>query len=205
MTGFSRRRVGFGFHAFSLEGNDVSQLSDFRMRKLVHSTEEDSSPILRQRTTPTARRSHSFGEHMNKSLVLLALPAFLLAGCSSEPTTAEPVASAAPVVATASPSATLKPTPKPTKTATGEEQVKEIYLESLYKSEPGLRAAGAGDDLVSIGQGFCDMYDGGAKGSDINAFILKGAGWAYTVRQLVAVHGSAVGAFCPEHIDKMGL
>jgi hypothetical protein len=48
------------------------------------------------------------------------------------------------------------------------------------------------------------MYNGGATSSDVNAYILKGAGWAYTVPQLLAMHGSALGAFCPEHIDKLG-
>jgi hypothetical protein len=142
---------------------------------------------------------------MNKILVLLASAALLLAGCSSGPATAGPAASITTERATASPSATSAPTVTVTKAATRDEQIKEIYLENIYDSEPALRAAGDGDSLVSIGQSFCDMYDGGAKGSDINDFILKGAGWAYTVRQLVAVHGSAVGAYCPEHIDKMGL
>ena len=141
------------------------------------------------------------GGSMNKFWALLALPALLLTGCSSGPAVAEPSVS----VQQAAPSPSAKPTPTPTatKAATREDQIKELYLENIYDSEPALRAANDGESLVSIGQGFCDMYDGGAKGSDINDFILKGAGWAYTVRQLVSVHGSAVGAYCPEHIEKM--
>ncbi|MDP9999071.1 DUF732 domain-containing protein [Pseudarthrobacter sulfonivorans] len=144
---------------------------------------------------------------MNKSLALLALPALLLTGCASGPAAAEPAPSAAAVTPMASPSVTptRTPTPTVTKAATREEQVKKIYLEGIYEAEPALRAAGAGEDLMSIGQGFCDMYDGGAKGSDINNYILTAAGWAYTVNQLVAVHGSAVGAYCPEHVEKMGM
>ena len=128
-----------------------------------------------------------------------------MAGCSSQPPAAGPAATTPASLATtaATQSATPKPTPTVAKAATREEQIKEIYLEAIYKSEPALRAAGAGDDLVSIGQGFCDMYDGGAKGSDINNYILTAAGWAYTVKQLVAVHGAAVGAYCPKYIDRM--
>jgi hypothetical protein len=59
--------------------------------------------------------------------------------------------------------------------------------------------------MITIGQGFCKMYDGGAKGSDVNSYILSAAGVAYTVPQLVAMHGSAVGAFCPQYSDKVGL
>lgn len=138
---------------------------------------------------------------MNKSIALLALPALLLTGCGSGPATAEPATSPATTAAVESPT----PTPSAEPALSREEQVKEIYLESIYEANPGLRGAGAGDDLVSIGQGFCQMYDGGAMGSDINDYILTAAGWAYTVPQLTAVHGAAVGAYCPEHEDKMGL
>jgi hypothetical protein len=108
------------------------------------------------------------GGQLNKSLALLALPALLLTGCASGPAAAEPAPSAAAVTPMASPSVTptRTPTPTVTKAATREEQVKKIYLEGIYEAEPALRAAGAGEDLISIGQGFCDMYDGGAKGSD---------------------------------------
>lgn len=149
------------------------------------------------------------GDHMNRSLVLLAVPALLLTGCSSAAEGSQPSVSAA-AVTTQSATATASPTPKATATAsasasatTRDQQVNKIYLESLYKSDAALRSAD-GADLISIGKSFCDMYDGGAKGSDINNYILTAAGWAYTVKQLVAVHGSAVGAFCPEHIEKMG-
>lgn len=146
---------------------------------------------------------------MNKSLALLALPALLLTGCASGAPMAGPATGSAATTAAPSTITTPKPTPTPTPTPTTkkltrEEQVNEIYLDNVYKSEPALRAADAGEDLISIGQGFCKMYDGGAKGSDVNDFILTAAGWAYTVKQLVAVHGSAVGAFCPEHIEKIG-
>jgi hypothetical protein len=150
-----------------------------------------------------AHQTH--GGIMNKSLALLALPALLLTGCASGPSTTEAASAATVMPAAATQPATPKPTPTPTKTATREEQMKEIYLEGIYKSEPALRAAAAGADLVDVGQGFCKMYDGGAKGSDINKYILTAAGWAYTVNQLVAVHGAAVGVYCPKYIDKMGL
>ncbi|MBT2538678.1 DUF732 domain-containing protein [Arthrobacter sp. ISL-69] len=143
---------------------------------------------------------------MNKSLALLALSALVLTGCSAA--TSNPEAAPTATAGNVSPSAASKaPTAAAaaTKTPSREEQIKKIYLDGIYESEPALRSAGAGEDLVAIGQGFCDMYDGGAKGSDINNYILTAAGWAYTVKQLVAVHGAAVGAYCPEHIEKMGL
>lgn len=84
-----------------------------------------------------------------------------------------------------------------------EEQVTRVYLERIRTSQPAL-AATPDEDLVTIGQGFCTMYDGGAVGADINDYILKAAGVAYTVHQLVDVHGAAVGAYCPEHTDKIG-
>ena len=133
------------------------------------------------------------------------LAVLALSGCSgaaAESAAPSGSASAAPTTATATP----KPSPTVTatkKAATREEQVKEIYLDAIHKAHPALKSANADDDLVSIGQGFCKMYDGGAVGADINKFILTAAGWAYTVPQLVAVHGAAVGAYCPQHESKM--
>ncbi|GGH94701.1 DUF732 domain-containing protein [Arthrobacter liuii] len=140
---------------------------------------------------------------MNKALALLALPALLLTGCSAAQTAATPQTSTA---SAASPSVSATPAAAAvaaTKAPSREDQVKEIYLNAIYKSEPALRNTGVDNDLVDIGQGFCKMYDGGAMGSDINSFILKAGGVAYTVKQLVAVHGAAVGAYCPQHMDKM--
>lgn len=78
-----------------------------------------------------------------------------------------------------------------------------IYLEKIREAQPALEAT-PDEDLITIGEGFCKMYDGGAVGADINDYILTAAGVAYTVQQLVSMHGAAVGAFCPKHIDKMG-
>lgn len=97
------------------------------------------------------------------------------------------------------------PTPTPTPTATAassQDQVRAIYLDAVRKGQPALQSA-ADDDLVTIGQGFCKMYAGGAVGSDINNYILTAAGMAYTVPQLISMHGSAVGAFCPEYTSKV--
>lgn len=128
--------------------------------------------------------------------------AILLTGCASAASTAAPSASE-PIPSVSSAKASAAPVI--TKAAASrEDQVKAIYLASVRKDQPGLVSAeDAG--MITIGQGFCKMYEGGAKGSDVNAYILKAAGWAYTVPQLVSMHGSAVGAFCPDYIDKMGL
>jgi hypothetical protein len=87
--------------------------------------------------------------------------------------------------------------------ASREDQIRDIYLDNILDEQPGLEDV-PGEDLVTMGQGFCQMYDGGAVGADVNEYILTAAGVAFTVHELVAVHGAAVGAFCPEHLDKMG-
>jgi PBP1b-binding outer membrane lipoprotein LpoB len=135
---------------------------------------------------------------MKKILVPVTLAALVLAGCSSTAS----VSAQQKTTSTPSPS-TMSASPSPTPSATTAapsraEQIQEVFLESVRNAQPGLTSA-ADEDLVAIGKGFCEMYDGGAVGSDINNYILKAAGVAYTAQQLVAVHGAAVGAFCPEH------
>ena len=143
---------------------------------------------------------------MNKRIVVLTLSALLMTGCAAQGEGSAPSSSQAPASpsvssATASPVSAAVAT---TKAATRQDQVNAIYLKGVRGDQPGLNAA-ADADLISIGQDLCKMYDGGAKGSDVNHFILTAAGWAYTVPQLVSMHGAAVGAFCPQYIDKMGL
>lgn len=143
---------------------------------------------------------------MNKSLALLALSALLLTGCSvAAQSTASATGVATESTSPSSPASSASPTPAmATKQATRDEQITAIYLEGVRKDQAGLKAA-ADADPVTIGQGFCKMYDGGAKGSDINQYVLKAAaGVDYTVPLPVSIHGSAVGAFCPRYIDKMG-
>ncbi|WP_426979240.1 DUF732 domain-containing protein [Pseudarthrobacter sp. O4] len=148
------------------------------------------------------------GEQLKKTVVALSLSATLLTGCAAangstkaadaQPNPAKAATSPASVAATpaASPG-------KATANTTREDQVKAVYLESLRTSQPGLKAE-PDASLITIAQGFCKMYDGGATSAHVNSFILKGAGWAYTVPQLVAMHGAGVGAFCPQYIDKIG-
>ena len=127
--------------------------------------------------------------------------AILLTGCASGASTASPSA-IAPTPSTSS----AKPSVTPTATeaaASREDKIKALYLAGVRDGQPGLASAGD-DDMITIGQGFCKMYEGGATGSDVNNYILKAAGWAYTVPQLVSMHGAAVGAFCSQYIDEMG-
>ncbi|MFK0072695.1 DUF732 domain-containing protein [Arthrobacter woluwensis] len=136
---------------------------------------------------------------MNKKLFAAAPLLLVLVGCSA------PAVESAPTVTVAGPTVTVAAeSPSPAVTAKARaEQIDDIYLSTLRKEQPALKAAD-GADLISIGKGFCDFYDHGATGSDINSYILKAAGWGYTVPQLVAVHGAAVGAYCPKYISKMG-
>ena len=131
----------------------------------------------------------------NTFRISLAVAALMMAGCSAptaESSTPAPTTSAAP--ATSSPAAETK---------TREEQVDDTYVNTLQEDNPGLTVAQPAD-LISIGKGFCTMYDGGATSSDVNSYILTAAGLAYTVKELISMHGGAVGAYCPEHIDKLG-
>lgn len=58
--------------------------------------------------------------------------------------------------------------------------------------------------LITIGEGVCTFYDNGATSTDVNDFLLTAAGVTYTVAEFAAMHGAAVGAFCPEHLGKLG-
>lgn len=140
-----------------------------------------------------------------KKIIALLCCAAALTGCAAQAESSRPPSSqqvaAGPSVSstTASP---VSATAATTKAATREDQINAIYLKGVRNDQPALSAA-ADADLISIGKGLCKLYDGGAKGSDVNHYILTAAGWAYTVPQLVSMHGAAVGAFCPQYLDKM--
>jgi|GEM_PF-6778692 len=141
----------------------------------------------------------TIGGIVNKKLFAVAPLLIALAGCSTAG------AESVPTVTVAGPTVTVaaaEPSPAVTE-KNGAEQIDDVFLESLYKNQPALKYAD-GASLISVGKSFCDLYDHGATGSDINSFILKAAGVAYTVPQLVAVHGAAVGAYCPQYISKIG-
>jgi hypothetical protein len=150
---------------------------------------------------------------MQTPLVPIAMAALLLTGCGSG-TSSQTAAPATPGLTTTS----ATPSPEPTATSavdSQEDQVQDLYLDSIRDEQPALMEE-SDEDLVTMGQGFCDMYDGGAVGADIHDFILSvadadindfmllEAGAAFTVHELVAVHEAAVGAYCPQHTDKMG-
>ena len=78
-----------------------------------------------------------------------------------------------------------------------------VFIGQITKAHPGLQYEDA-EGMITIGKSFCTMYDNGATTSRINEFILGVAGVAYTMPQLVAMHGTGVGAFCPEHLSKLG-
>ncbi|WP_298590287.1 DUF732 domain-containing protein [uncultured Kocuria sp.] len=140
--------------------------------------------------------------------ILAAVAAVLvLSGCAAEQEQPATEASPTPTATTASlKSSTTKPAPKTTKAEPAlsrDEQIEQVFLGSVRDEYPELQFSEDGD-LVSVGEGLCQLYDGGAKTSDVNDFILTAAGVEYTLNELVAMHGAAVGAFCPEHIDKLG-
>ncbi|WP_168796592.1 DUF732 domain-containing protein [Arthrobacter echini] len=94
--------------------------------------------------------------------------------------------------------------PPPTVSSlTRDEQIEEVFLDQVRGAQPNLESR-EGDGMVIIAEAFCTGYDNGATSNEINDFILEAAGDAYTVMELVTIHGAAVGAFCPEHIDKLG-
>lgn len=143
---------------------------------------------------------------MKKTIALLCCAA-ALTGCAAQAESSGPPSSQQAPASPSFSSATASPvsaTVAATKAATREDQINAIYLKGIRSDQPALSTA-ADADLISIGKGLCKLYDGGAKGSDVNHYILTAAGWAYTVPQLESMHGAAVGAFCPQYIDKMGL
>lgn len=140
--------------------------------------------------------------------ILAAVAAVLvLSGCATEQDQPATEASPTPTATTASPkSSTTKPAPKTTKAEPAisrDDQIEQVYLGSVREEYPELQFS-EDDDLVAIGEGFCQFYDGGAKSSDVNDFILTATGVEYTLNELIVMHGAAVGAFCPEHMDKLG-
>lgn len=131
----------------------------------------------------------------NTFMISMALASLTLAGCTAPATVAvtpAPVPTTAPVTSAAT-----------VETKSRAEQIDDIYVDSLQEDHPGLTVAEPAD-LIDIGKGFCTMYDGGATSSDVNSYILTAAGIAYTVKELISMHGGAVGAYCPEHMDKLG-
>lgn len=138
---------------------------------------------------------------MKTPLVPLAMALLLLSGCGSG-------ASSQTATSTAPGATQTSATPTPGHTATTavdprERRIHDLYLDSIRDEQPALMDVPY-EDLVTMGQGFCDMYDGGAVGADVNDFILMAGGVGFTVQELEAVHGAAVGALCPEHTDKVG-
>ncbi|WP_160664085.1 DUF732 domain-containing protein [Pseudarthrobacter sp. ATCC 49987] len=143
---------------------------------------------------------------MKKTIALLGCAAVLMTGCAAQSADSAPSSSPAPASPSSSspPASPVSSTVASAKSFSRQDQINAIYLKGIRSDQPALGVA-ADADLISIGQGLCKLYEGGAKGTDVNHYILTAAGWAYTVPQLVSMHGAAVGAFCPQYIDKMGL
>ncbi len=125
----------------------------------------------------------------------MALAALTLSGCTApETVTVSPALASTTAPATTKPAIETKPM---------SEQIDDVYVSMLLEENPGLAVAEP-EDLIAIGKSFCTMYDGGATSSDVNSFILTAAGPGYTLKELVSMHGGAVGAYCQEHLDKLG-
>src|SRR5688572_25645468 len=118
-----------------------------------------------------------------KTLLPVAVTALMLAGCGSGPSHTPSSSTQVPVTTTAEPS----PPPSVAPADSRADQIKAIYLDNIRDEQPGLMDV-PGDDLVTMGRGFCSMYDGGAVGADINDYILEEGGVGFTVEELVAVH-----------------
>lgn len=83
-----------------------------------------------------------------------------------------------------------------------DEQVEEVFLSQVRESHPNLEYT-EGDSMIEIAKSFCVMFDNGAESSEINDFILIGAGVAYSLTELLSIYGAGVAAFCPEHVEKI--
>lgn len=110
------------------------------------------------------------------------------------------------VTSSAAPSSSAAPTAEApagiTESPEGVDMDEVAFIRGLRNSEENFDPADD-DALMNIGRSFCEMYDNGATSEDINSLILTVMGPKYTLRQLTAVHGYGVGAFCQEHIGKL--
>lgn len=135
---------------------------------------------------------------MRQSLTAIAAltAAVVLSSCSTSEDT--PAAAASPdpvktVTVTATPESS--PTPQPT-------SMEEVYLAKLRETHASLITA-PDDSLLGIGEGVCDIYDLGNTSDDVNNFLAISAGVAYTLREFASMHGAAVAALCPEHLETL--
>lgn len=163
-----------------------------------------------------------------KRTALAIAAALLLTGCAAEATEPQaqeslsatpspsPSRSATSAKPAPTPKPTKKPSPKPTPTPVASTSpssdelfgassaaVDDVFIDQITGAQPTLNYKDI-EGMITIGKSFCTMYDNGATSSRINEFILGVAGVAYTVPELVAMHGAGVGAFCPEHVGKVG-
>ncbi|WP_422390189.1 DUF732 domain-containing protein [Arthrobacter sp. N1] len=82
-------------------------------------------------------------------------------------------------------------------------EIDAVFIDQLVGSEPTLGLKDSAGVIV-IGKSFCQIYDNGGSSSDVSDLILQGAGFENTLPELVSIHGAGVGAYCPEHIGKLG-
>lgn len=80
--------------------------------------------------------------------------------------------------------------------------MKEVYLAQLRETHASLITA-PDDSLLGIGEGVCEIYDKGNSTDDVNNFLAMAAGVSYTLKELAAMHGAAVAALCPEHLNTL--
>lgn len=135
---------------------------------------------------------------MRSSLKVLAavIAALALSSCSASDETSAAGPTPTPVV-TVTVTATPKPIPSP-QPAT----LEDVYLAQLRETHASLTTA-PDDNLLAIGEGVCDIYDLGNSSADVNNFLATTAGVAYTLAEFASMHGAAVAALCPEHLETL--
>lgn len=135
---------------------------------------------------------------MRQSLTALAAltAALVLSSCSADEDSPASAASPAPVE-----TVTVTATPEPN-SAPKPATMEEVYLAQLRETHASLTTA-PDDNLIAIGEGVCDIYDKGNSSDDVNNFLAISGGVTYTLREFASMHGAAVAALCPEHLETL--
>jgi hypothetical protein len=149
---------------------------------------------------------------MRVSVLAFVAVVTLVAGCGAS-TSGKPVAADPPVPTRTAVATTTTTTPPPVTTPARQPATsfapppvvpKSATKEDLYISV--LRAKDISGDrrqLIDLGKAVCTDLDRGMDFTIIAAQIIKAADGLFDVGDVGTVMGAGVGAFCPEHKDKL--
>ncbi len=146
---------------------------------------------------------------MRKALVPLAITALLLAGCSAPPEEGSPEPATAPSSAVPTHTVTVTAPPAPTLTVESrlepgdDARIDGVFLDRIREGSSQLSEVPDSQLLETAGV-TCELLDADTT-RDQFFEEMKGNtdGNMSAIQAQVAVFGAAIGAYCPEHIDKL--